>query len=86
MHAGGRSIPEPDLDVVDRGEGIQDPVVLRYAVWAYLVALPVGHLYTVSVFGTVATLSDGFLAIVILAGFAEIDRMIPRYLARRKEP
>ncbi len=63
---------------------ILDPVVLRYAVLTYLVVLPIGHFFAVPVFGATATLSDFFLGIILLAGFAELDRMIPHYAAQRK--
>ncbi len=85
LDGGGQPITAPDLEALDTRESILDPVVLRYTVMTYLVVLPVGHLYSVSVFGAMATLSDFFLGIILLAGFAELDRMIPHYRARRKE-
>jgi uncharacterized membrane protein YiaA len=64
---------------------ILDPVVLRSSVLAHLVLLPIGHFFSVSVYGAIATLSDFFLGVVLLAGFAELGRMIPHYTAQRKE-
>ena len=60
LDGGGQPITAPDLEALDTRESILDPVVLRYTVMTYLVVLPVGHLYSVSVFGAMATLSDFF--------------------------
>ena len=69
----------------DLPEPIPDPLILRYAVFGYLVVLPIGHLFVLPVNDAMATVSDVFLAIVILAGIAELSRMIPHYLSRRRE-
>jgi len=72
---------------VARGtESIPDPVALRYAVLVYLAVLPIGHIWALPVNGAVATLSDVFLALVLLAGAVDLVRMIPDYLVRRGEP
>ena len=47
---------------------ILDPVILRFAVLAYLVVLPVGHLVAIPVNGTMATGRDVFSACVLPAG------------------
>jgi len=80
-----------DLQVADApGEGpslktILDPVILRFAVLAYLVVLPVGHLVAIPVNGTTAAGSDFFLALVLLAGIVEIGRVSGRYVTGKLE-
>ena len=72
------------------GEGpspksILDPVILRFAVLAYLVVLPVGHLVAIPVNDTVAVGSDVFLVLVLLAGIIELARVSGPYLTRKVE-
>ena len=76
---------EADLEASRQPGAILDPLILRYAVFVYLVVLPIGHLFVLPVNGAMATLSDVFLAIVILAGIVELSRVIPHHLAHRKE-
>ena len=59
---------------------ILDPVILRFAVLTYLVVLPVGHLFAIPVNGTMATGSDVFLALILLAGIVDFGRWGGRYL------
>ena len=58
-----------------------DPVILRFAVLLYLVVLPVGQLVALPVNGTLATGSDVFLGLVLLAGVIELGRMGGPYFA-----
>ena len=85
LDAGAGLAAESGPDLPEPSEPILDPLILRYAVFGYLVVLPMGHLFVMLVNGAMATLSDVFLAIVILAGIAELGRMIPHYLSRRRE-
>lgn len=52
----------------------QEPVLLQYAVLAYLALLPVGHLAYLPLAGVYTTLTDGLLGIVLLIGLAELLR------------
>ena len=83
--APGEALADRSPDGPGRFGTILDPLVLRYTVLAYLVLMPVGHFFVLPVFGAMATLSDVFLGIVLLAWFAELKRMIPHYLAQRKD-
>ena len=83
MHAGAGPAAESGQELVEPSEPMLDPWVLRYAVFAYLIVLPLGHLVIVPVNDALATASDGFLAIVILAALVELIRMGPRYMARK---
>ena len=85
LDAGAGLAAESGPDLPEPSEPILDPLILRYAVFGYLVVLPIGHLFVMPVNGAMATLSDVFLAIVILAGIADLGRMIPHYLSRRRE-
>ena len=66
---------------------VLDPNILRYAVLAYVVVLPIGQLLRFPVNGTVngavVTASDWFLGVVILAGVVELSRMSGHYLRNR---
>jgi len=72
------------------GEGpspktILDPVILRFAVLAYLVVLPVGHLVAIPVNDTMAVGSDVFLVLVLLAGIIELARVSVPYFTGKVE-
>ena len=85
---GDRTAPVQGEDRQAEGltaNAILDPVILRFAVLTYLVVLPVGHLVAIPVNGTIATGSDVFLALVLLAGLIELGRMSGPYLAGRVE-
>ena len=92
---GGSPVSGADRTAPDQGEdrkaegltanAILDPVILRFAVLTYLVVLPVGHLVVIPLNGTMATGSDVFLALVLLAGLIELGRMSGPYLAGRVE-
>ena len=62
---------------------IPEPWILRVAVLAYLVFLPVGHILAIPVNGTMASGSDVFLGFVLLAGMVELGRMSGPYFAGR---
>ncbi len=85
LDAGAGVAAESGPDLPEPSQPIPDPLILRYAVFGYLVVLPIGHLFVMPVNGAMATLSDVFLAIVILAGIADLGRMIPHFLSRRRE-
>ena len=74
--------PEVEMDAVRR-RPLLDPTILRYAVLAYVVVLPVGQLFVFPVNGTFATASDWLLGGVILAGVVELARMSGHYLRNR---
>ncbi len=80
--AGGEAMVDSDPVGPDGAGPILDPWMLRYAVYAYLVMLPIGHLLVVPINGANATLSDVFLAIVILLGAVAFARAVPHYRAR----
>ena len=74
--------PEPGVDPATPAP-VLDPRILRYAVLAYVVVLPVGQFLVIPVNGTLATVSDWFLGVVILAGVVELARMSGHYLRNR---
>ena len=73
------------MSEVAASKSILDPVILRFAVLAYLVVLPVGHLLAIPVNGTIARGSDVFLALVLLAGIVELGRVSRPYITGKVE-
>jgi len=53
---------------------VRDPVLLQYAVLAYLALLPLGHILYMPLAGVYTTVTDIILGIVLLAGVAEFLR------------
>ncbi len=68
VDSGGEALTDSSPTGPAGSEPIPDPWLVRYAVYAYLIVMPVGHLVVVPVNGAMATLTDVFLGLVVLAG------------------
>ena len=84
VDSGGEALTDSSPTGPAESEPIPDPWLVRYAVYAHLIVMPVGHLVVVPVNGAMATLTDVFLGLVVLAGSIELTRVFPQYVARRR--
>ena len=78
VDSGGEALTDSSPTGPAGSEPIPDPWLVHYAVYAYLIVMPVGHLVVVPVNGAMATLTDVFLGLVVLAGSIELTRVFPR--------